>query len=71
MLKHLPQIEIKMITTLFNNIQMLGLVPEKWKEGNIVMLLKRNRATKMKNYRPITLISVLSKLYTEIMASRL
>ena len=65
MLKNLPP------TATFNNIQMSGSVPKKWKDGKVVMLLKKNPGSLMKNYRPITLISVISKVYTKLLNQRI
>lgn len=59
------------LLALFRNVQLSGTVPANWKDGKIVMLLKRTPATLMANYRPITLISVISKLFTKIIARRL
>ena len=41
MLKNLPPTAKAMLRTLFNNIQMSGSVPKKWKDGKVVMLLKK------------------------------
>jgi hypothetical protein len=59
------------LLVLFRNIQKAGKVPKNWKDGKVVLLLKKTPATIMANYRPITLISVLSKLLTKILAKRM
>jgi len=46
-------------------------VPSGWKEGLVVLLLKRAPSTVLANYRPITLISCISKLFTKMVAKRL
>ena len=48
-----------------------GLTPFTWKEGDIALILKKPPQTDVNNYRPITLISCVSKLLTKILAQRL
>ena len=71
MLKNIPPKAKEMIKILFNNIQISGTVPKKWKDGKVVMLLKKNPGSIMTNYRPITLISVISKVYTKLLNKRI
>ena len=61
----------KLIMRLFNNVLETGRNPEEWKVGNIILALKRPPDTDIANYRPITLISCLSKLLTKIITERL
>ena len=61
----------KMILDMFNNIMAGGLVPPDWKVGDVVLVLKKPPQTDVSNYRPITLISCVSKLLTKILAKRL
>ena len=61
----------KLIMRLFNNVLETGRNPKEWKVGNIILALKRPSDTDIANYRPITLISCLSKLLTKIIAERL
>ena len=56
---------------LFNHIWRTGIVPEDWKEGEVVLLPKRPPVTKIENFRPITLFRCTSKLLTKIIAKRL
>ena len=39
-----------------------GIVPLKWKEGNIIPLFKKGLRNKSVNYRPLSLTSVICKL---------
>ena len=48
-----------------------GLTPFTWKEGDIALILKKPPQTDVNNYRPITLISCVSKLLTQILAQQL
>ena len=55
---------------MYNNIMISGQTPDSWKEGYIALILKKPPNTNINNYRPITLISCVSKLWTKIMAKR-
>ena len=56
---------------MFNNVILGGVPPASWKDGDIVLVLKKPPQTEISNYRPITLISCISKLLTKILAKRL
>ena len=60
-----------MILMLFNNVLVAGINLDEWKAGEVILLLKRPLASNISNYRPITLISCLSKLLTKILANRI
>ena len=47
---------------LFNMSLALGVVPCKWKEANITPVFKRDDPTLAENYRPISLLCILSKV---------
>ena len=52
---------------LFNLIFEHGLVPESWSVGTIKPIYKNKGDPKMpENYRPITILSCLGKLFTAI-----
>ena len=57
---------------LFNIIFETGIVPDNWLMGNIKPIYK-NKGDKMdpKNYRPITILSCLGKLFTAVLSERL
>lgn len=57
---------------LFNLIFETGILPEVWLVGNILPILK-NKGCKLdpENYRPITLLSCLCKIFTSILNERL
>jgi exonuclease III len=50
------------ITNLFNNSLIMGLVPKAWKHANIVPLHKKGNKHQANNYRPISLLPVISKV---------
>ena len=49
----------------------IGYFPEKWSEGFIVPLFKKGDINEVSNYRGITLLSTLGKLFTRILNNRL
>ena len=57
---------------LFNLIFEYGLVPESWSVGTIKHIYKNKGDPKLpENYRPITILSCLGKLFTVIINQRL
>lgn len=56
---------------LFNKIFEIGYFPEKWAEGHIIPLFKKGDHSEVSNYRGITLLSVVGKLFTRILNNRL
>ena len=46
-------------------------MPKSWLEGVITFLHKKNATDKLDNYRPITLINIIYKIWATIMAARL
>ena len=39
-----------------------GKFPENWKQGNVTPVLKKGSSTAKNNYRPVTCLSILSKV---------
>ena len=56
---------------LFNKIYDSGYFPIEWAKAIIVPLLKKGDVTKCDNYRGISLLSVVSKIFTAIINKRL
>jgi hypothetical protein len=57
---------------LFNIILDTGIFPERWTQGIILPIYKnKGNAQSPENYRPITLLSCLGKLFTAIINNRL
>ena len=50
------------ITRIFNQSIMSGVFPQSWKSSNVVPIPKKSDKSSPTNYRPISLLSVLSKL---------
>ena len=61
----------KTVTMLFNLIWQTETVPEHWRQGVVVSIHKAGSKTDPSNYRPITLLPVLDKLYMTILTKRL
>ena len=57
--------------TLFNTIFMSGHFPQSWVDGCIILLHKKGSINNVNNYRGITLLGCLEKLFTNILNSRL
>lgn len=57
---------------LFNIVLTTGIIPEKWVEG-LIMPIYKNKGDFLnpENYRPITLLSCLGKLFTAVLNERL
>ena len=59
-------------TNLFNLIFETGIIPEIWLEGIIGPIYKnKGNAENPENYRPITILSCFSKLFTAVLNTRL
>ena len=62
---------IEYMHILFNKIFDTGIFPAAWGEGYIVPLHKKWSIENVENYRGITLLSVIGKLFTNILNTRL
>jgi hypothetical protein len=56
---------------LFNTVFSSGIFPSVWSEGIVIPLHKKGSRHDVENYRGITLLSVLGKLFTKILNNRL
>ena len=62
---------LPILTKLFNHILSTGLYPEEWSKGIVVPIYMKGDGSDAGNYRPITLISHLAKLFTSVLNRRL
>ena len=71
-LKNSPETVIETITNLFNLVLKTGVVPSNWCVGVIIPLFKnKGSINNVDNYRGITLLSVIGKLFTSALNERL
>ena len=62
---------INYLHALFNRLFQMGYFPKQWSEGFIVPIFKKGDINEVSNYRGITLLSTLGKLFTRILNNRL
>jgi len=61
----------KYLLKLYNHIFESGQYPESWGAGIIVPIHKGSNVDEAKNYRGITLINILSKIYSQLLLNRI
>ena len=59
------------LTKLFNKIMNSGHYPTSWSKGIVIPIHKKGSKTDVNNYRPITLLNHVAKLFTSLVNSRL
>ena len=59
------------VTKLINRSLALGQFPNKWKTANVVPIHKKGSVHETGNYRPISLLSCLSKICERVVAAKL
>ena len=62
---------ITYLHNLFNKVFEMGYFPERWAEGHIIPIFKKGDKNEASNYRGITLLSTIGKLFTRILNNRL
>lgn len=62
---------IQTLAKLFTECLCQGTTPSQWNNAVIVLLHKKGDITDLKNYRPISLLSHMYKLFTKIITKRL
>jgi len=61
----------KIITPLINQSLTLGKFPEALKKAKVIPIFKKGDPTNLNNYRPISLLPVLSKVFEKVMNNQL
>ncbi|KAG6440869.1 hypothetical protein O3G_MSEX001433 [Manduca sexta] len=62
---------LKVLQTLFNSVLLEGSTPEAWSRSVVVLFFKKGDNTLLKNYRPISLLSHIYKLFSRVITNRL
>ncbi|KAF2068851.1 hypothetical protein CYY_009826 [Polysphondylium violaceum] len=70
-LKHLPKVGLELLERILNGCKQLKKIPKQWKEGTIFTIYKDGSPNELKNYRGITLLSNIYKIYTSILNKRI
>lgn len=72
MLRELPRAGILWLTRIYNASLRLGTFPTLWKNARVIMLPKVGKdPTALTSYRPISLLSTLSKVFEKLLHRRL
>ena len=56
---------------IFDNILKTGIFPDQWKEANVTPVHKKNDKQMISNYRPISLLPILAKVFERIIFKNL
>lgn len=71
LIKSLKNLLIIPLTKLINNSIIKGIYPSCFKQNKVIPIFKKGSKLDVNNYRPITLIPVLSKIYEYLLKSQL
>ena len=66
MLKMSGDAIIKPLFKILKNCLKCGIFPDDWKKGNIVPIFKKGNKQDIKNYRPVSLLPICSKIFERI-----
>ncbi len=61
----------KPLTYLFNLSIEVGVVPQDWRDANVIPLFKKGSKSQAQNYRPVSLTSIVGKLLECLIKSKL
>ena len=59
------------ITLLINFLIASSSWPDEWKCSNLTPVLKKDEDTRKENYRPVSVLTALSKVYEKVMYDQL
>jgi hypothetical protein len=70
-LKASPELIAETLLPLFKQIREAEKVPNEWRDGTLIKILKKGDLTVCKNWRGIVLLSTVSKIFTRIILNRI
>ena len=70
-IKKVSHVISSLLANIFNESIAYGLFPTKLKTGRVIPLHKNGSTTNIKNYRPITTLSVFSKIFEKLVHTRM
>jgi hypothetical protein len=70
-LRHAGPVATELLCRIFNAIHTIGYVPQSWRDADIVSLFKKGARSDPSNYRPISLTSVMARMYERMIEPRL
>ncbi|KAJ8731400.1 hypothetical protein PYW07_004564 [Mythimna separata] len=70
-LKQAKQIITPILKEIFNDIIISETIPQQWTKSNIILLYKKGDQYDIGNYRPISLMSNLYKIFAKILLKRI
>ena len=59
------------ITTLINTTIESGVFPDRLKEAQVTPIYKKSDALQKSNYRPVSVLSIISKIYEKVLEIQL
>ena len=71
MLKKLPYVVHEALSIIFNKSLSTGIFPDNWKSAIVVPMHKKGDIYNLNNYRPISLLPVISKVFERLVDSQL
>ncbi|GFY40059.1 retrovirus-related Pol polyprotein from type-2 retrotransposable element R2DM, partial [Trichonephila inaurata madagascariensis] len=60
-----------LLTAVFNRVQQSTSVPQSWKNSRVVLIFKKGDPLNISNWRPISLLNTMGKVFSSVLASRL
>ena len=70
-IKHCKEVLTPVLTDIFNDIINTEIIPQQWTESNIILLYKKGDKYEIGNYRPISLMSNLYKIFAKTLLKRI